>query len=81
MPQHVPWVEVAVNERPVLVEDRALKDVDRPFPHRWLRRPLRQLVGFLPIWRERSHHVRCSGVDDVNVIEDLDKLTHPTLTR
>ena len=48
MPEHVARMEVAMNERAVLIEDRAVKDLDRPFPHVGFRHPVRQLAPARP---------------------------------
>lgn len=81
VPQHVAGVEVAVDERVVVVEDRAVEDLDRLFPHRRLGRPLWQRIRRLRICGEPPHPVGCAGVDVVDVDEYVDELSHPPLAR
>ncbi len=81
MPQHIPWVEVAVDEGLVVVQDRTLEDLDRPCPQRRLGHPFRQRIRVLRVHAERSDYPRRGGIDVVDVGENIDELAHPPLSR
>ena len=58
-----------------------MEDLDRPFPHRWLRHRFRQRIQLLCVHSERPDRARFASIDVVHIDEDLDELAHPPLTR